>query len=98
MNLEVEGRRLLRQQRWSDAAVVLRKAWAARQAASPSLVAAMASAEASGTLPGAGSPATLAASGQLRRMAQTPDADAHAGFSVQVRALSSSGIKASHCK
>lgn len=84
--LEVEGRRLLRQQRWTDAAAALRSALAARRAASPSLVAALASAEACGGLPTASSPAVLAAASELRRLVDAPDADADVGLCVKARA------------
>ena len=82
--LEVDGRRFLKQQRWSDAAAALGRALAGRPAPSQSLASAAACAEACGGLPLPSSAATLAAMEALERLRRCPDADAEAGFSVQV--------------
>ena len=82
--LEVDARRFLKQRRWSDATAALSRASAGRPAPSPSLASAAACAEACGGLPNPNSAATLAAVEALERLRRSPDADAEAGFSLQV--------------
>lgn len=82
--LEVDAWRFLKQGRWSDATAALCRASAGRPAPSPSLASAAACAEACGGLPMPRSAATLAAVEALERLRLSPDADAEAGFSLQV--------------
>ena len=82
--LEVDARRFLKQRRWSDATAALSRASAGRPAPSPSLASAATCAGACGGLPMPSSAATLAAVEALERLWRSPDADAEAGFSLQV--------------
>jgi hypothetical protein len=84
--LEVEGRRLIRQQRWARASATLRRALASGPAPSPSLTAAAERAEAGGAPPAPAASASTIAAERLRRASRQPDGDAGAGFTVQARA------------